>query len=303
MIPPSPRAGAHHGEHRVRFGNYEARKRDSGRSNLRDPYRVIVTLNWSQFVLVLLAIELLLNLVFALLYLARPGAVANAHPGSLADAFFFSIETLATVGYGEMFPADLYGHVVAAVEIVTGLAFGAVATGLIFVRVSRPKPCFRYAENLVIAPYRGKRALMIRVASDRLGALYDAEARLSVLVPDTTEEGHHAHAIVNLPLVRASTPVLALDWTLMHVIEEASLLYGLDQAGMIALGLRLFVMLRAEDATLSATVRDLRAFDPSQIRIGMQYDDALYVSGDGYPVLELDRLGALKPETPPRTGA
>ena len=85
---------AQHGEHRVRFGNYEARKRDSGRSSLRDPYRVIVMLKWSQFVLALLAIELLLNLVFALLYLIRPGAVANAHPGSLADAFFFSIENV-----------------------------------------------------------------------------------------------------------------------------------------------------------------------------------------------------------------
>lgn len=131
------------GEWRVLFGNYEVRKRGTDRLDPRDPYRLAVALTWPRFILALLGAELLLNLLFALLYLLRSGSVANAHPGSLSDAFFFSIETLATVGYCETYPADLYGHVVSAVEIVVGVGFVAVVTGLIFVRVSRPRPCFR----------------------------------------------------------------------------------------------------------------------------------------------------------------
>lgn len=282
-------------EHTVRFGNYEARKRGVRRIDLRDPYRLVVALTWPRFLGALFGVELVLNLAFALLYLARPGSIANARPGSLADAFFFSLETLATVGYGEMYPADFYGHLVSALEIVTGVAFVAAVTGLIFVRMSRPQPCFRYPEQAVITPFAGRPTLMIRVANDRLGVLYDASARLSVLVPERTAEGHVFRNIVMLPLVRAEIPVFALSWTLMHVIDEASPLHGLDEAGLKGSELVFFLMLRAEDATLAATVRDLRAYRPTDFRLGARYVDALSVGADGRPVLDLDRVGAIEP--------
>ena len=284
------------GEYRVRFGNYEARKRGARRFDLRDPYRLSVASSWQHFILALVAAELLLNLLFAMLYLARPGAIANARPGSMLDAFFFSIETLATVGYGEMYPADLYGHVVSAVEIVTGVAFVAVATGLIFVRVSRPKPPFRFPEAIVIARHRGQPTLMIRVASERLGVLYDAEARLSVLTRKQVSDGFSAHNMVELPLVRSAIPVFALSWTLMHVIDEASPLVGADVSTMVRAGLRFFLTIRAEDATLATTVRDLHAYEPAEIHSEMRYAEALSISADGHPVLDLDRLSLIEPD-------
>ena len=114
MTWPSSRSRLPTGEYRVRFGNYETHKRGARRVDLRDPYRLAVALTWPRFLFFLLLVELLLNLGFALLYLVRPGAIANARPGSITDAFFFSVETLATVGYGEMYPADLYGHLISA---------------------------------------------------------------------------------------------------------------------------------------------------------------------------------------------
>ena len=279
----------------LRFGNYEAGKRGVRAIDLRDPYRIAVGLSWPRFILALVGAELVLNLLFALLYVARPGSIAGARPGSLGDAFFFSIETLATVGYGEMYPAALYGHVVSATEIVTGVAFVAVVTGLIFVRVSRPRPCFRFPEALVVTRYRGRPTLMARLASDRLNLLYDAQARLSVLVPEETEEGQVFRNIVELPLVRATIPVLALSWTLMHVIDEASPLAGMDTAAMEGLDLRFFLMIRAEDSTLATTVRDLRTYEAGQVRFGMRYADALSYN-DGAPVLDLDRLGLIERE-------
>ena len=298
MIPSSLRAGRAI-EHRVRIGNFEARKSSAGRTAFGDPYRLAVALTWPRFIIALISAEFVLNVVFALLYLLQPGAIANARPGSITDAFFFSIETLATVGYGEMYPADLYGHVISAVEIVTGVGFIAVITGLIFVRVSRPRPCFRYADTIVLTRHLGKLTLMIRVASDHLSILYDAEARLSVLIPGRMDEEQPSRSVVGLPLVRDGVPVLALSWTLMHVIDEASPLAGLDSPAMVAAGLRLFLTMRAEDATLSTTVRDLRAYDAVDIKPGRRYANALSISDDGLPVLDLDRLSSLEPDSAP----
>jgi inward rectifier potassium channel len=124
---------------RVRFGSYEFKKKGVSRFDMRDPYHLPVALTWRQFLASLLAIYLLVNVFFATLFWLVPGSVANARPHNFGDAFFFSIETLATVGYGEMYPMTFYGHVIAAIEIVGGLGFTAIVTGLTFVRFSRPR--------------------------------------------------------------------------------------------------------------------------------------------------------------------
>ena len=123
----------------VRVGSYVFKKKGISRFDLRDPYHLAVTLTWQQFLAALAAIYVLVNVVFASLFWLVPGSVANARPHNFGDAFFFSIETLATVGYGEMHPTAPYGRVVAAIEIVCGLGFTAILTGLTFVRFSRPR--------------------------------------------------------------------------------------------------------------------------------------------------------------------
>ena len=117
---------------RVRVGSLEFKKKGVSRFDIRDPYHLAVALTWPQFSATLLVFYLLVNVAFATLFWLVPGSVANARPYSFPDAFFFSIETLATVGYGEMYPATLYGRVVAATEIVCGIAFTAILTGLTF---------------------------------------------------------------------------------------------------------------------------------------------------------------------------
>ena len=120
----------------IRIGAFEVTKTGVSRFDLRDPYHLAVTLRWPEFFVALLLVDLVINLVFALLYWAEPGSIANTGP-SFINAFFFSIETLATVGYGVMAPATLYGHIVSSVEILCGLIFTALVTGLIFVRFSK----------------------------------------------------------------------------------------------------------------------------------------------------------------------
>jgi len=145
---------------RFRLGSIEFKLAGISRFDLRDPYHLAVGLTWPQFVAALFALYLSLNVVFATLFWLAPGSVTNARPGSFLDVFFFSIETLATVGYGEMYPATLYGHVVVAIEIVCGFAFTAIVTGLTFVRFSRPRAKLIFATNPVVATYNGKPTLM-----------------------------------------------------------------------------------------------------------------------------------------------
>ena len=281
---------------RVRLGAYEFRKKGISRFDLRDPYHLAVALTWPQFLAALLTLYLSVNLVFATLFWLVPASVANARPDSFADAFFFSIETLATVGYGEMYPATFYGHVVAATEIICGLAFTAILTGLTFVRFSRPRAKLVFAANPVVAMHNGKPTLMVRVGNGRAGVLADAAAKLNVLLSATTAEGKLFRRAQELRLERAHIPLFPLSWTLMHVLDERSPLHGYDTARAIEADARVFVTLEARDPTLATSVHEIRTYVPEDIRFGMRYTDAVTIAEDGTPIADLRRIGALEPD-------
>jgi inward rectifier potassium channel len=281
---------------RVRLGSYEFKKKGVSRFDMRDPYHLAVALTWPQFLATLLAIYLLVNVVFATLFWLIPGSVANARPHNFGDVFFFSIETLATVGYGEMYPTTLYGHVIAATEIVCGLGFTAIVTGLTFVRFSRPRAKLVFASNPVVAMHNGKPTLMLRVGNGRLAVLLDAVAKLNVILSATSSEGKRFRRAQELRLERTHLPAFPLTWTLMHVLDEQSPLHGYDTARAIAARAQLFVTLEARDPTLAALVHDIRNYASEDIRFGMRYADAVIMAEDGTPVADLTKIGALEPD-------
>jgi inward rectifier potassium channel len=280
----------------VRIGSYVFKKKGISRFDLRDPYHFAVALTWRQFLATVLVIYLLVNVVFAALFWLVPGSVANARPHNFGDAFFFSIETLATVGYGEMYPATLYGRVIAAIEIVCGFGFTAIVTGLTFVRFSRPRAKLVFAQNLVVATHNGKPTLMLRVGNARAGVLLDASAKMNVSLSATTQEGKLFRRAQELRLERAHLPVFPLTWTLMHVLDERSPLYGYDAARAIARHAQVFLTLEARDPTLATSVYDIRGYAPEDIRFGMRYVDAVTAADDGTLVADLTKIGALEPD-------
>ncbi|HEY7579162.1 MAG TPA: ion channel [Acetobacteraceae bacterium] len=282
---------------RVRLGTYEFKKKGVSRFDIRDPYHLAIALTWPQFLASLLAIYLLVNVVFATLFWLVPGSVANARLHDFGDAFFFSIETLATVGYGEMYPATLYGHVIAAAEIAGGLGFTAIVTGLTFVRFSRPRARLVFASNPVVAMHNGKPTLMLRVGNGRPVVLLDASAKLNVLLGITSLEGKLFRRAQELRLERAHLPAFPLTWTLMHVLDEQSPLHGYDTARVMAARAQLFVTFEARDPTLAATVHDIRSYASEDIRFGMRYTDAVMIAEDGTAVADLTKIGALEPDT------
>jgi inward rectifier potassium channel len=281
---------------RVRLGSYEFKKKGVSRFDLRDPYHLAIALTWPQFLVSLLVFYLLMNAVFAILFWLVPGSVGHARPQSFLDLFFFSIETVSTVGYGEMYPATLYGHVIASTEIVCGLAFTAILTGLTFVRFSRPRAKLVFAANPVIAMHNDKPTLMVRIGNGRAAILTDATARLNVLLSEIGVDGEVFHRAQELRLERAHLPIFPLFWTLMHVLDERSALHGYDATRAIEADAQVFVTIEARDPMLSTTVHDLRNYSASEIRFGMRYADAVTTAKDGTPVLDLTRIGELEPD-------
>src|SRR6516225_1616724 len=281
---------------RVRLGSYEFRKKGVSRFDLRDPYHLAVALTWPQFLAVLLALYLSVNIVFATLFWLVPGSVVNARPYSFSDVFFFSIETLATVGYGDMYPVASYGRAVAGTEIVCGVAFTAILTGLTFVRFSRPRAKLVFAANPVVATHNGKPTLMLRIGNGRTTGLADAKAQLNVLLTKTSAEGKMFHRAQELPLERAHIPIFPFFWTLMHVLDERSPLHGYDAAKAIEENAQLFVLIEVHDPILAAMVHQIRNYAAKDIRFGMRYADAVTTADDGVPVFDLTRIGALEPD-------
>ena len=281
---------------RVRLGRYEFKKVGISRFDVRDPYHFAITLSWPGYLLALLALYLSVNLIFAVLFWLVPGSVANARPGSFADAFFFSIETIGTVGYGEMYPATLYGHVIASAEIMSSLAFFAILTGLTFVRFSRPRAKLVFAANPVVAVRNATPTLMLQVANGRPGVLTDATAKLNVLLSDTAAGGRELRHAQELRLERAHQPIFPLSWTLMHVLDEQSPLHGYDSDRVLKEKARIFVTLEARDPMLATSVHEIRTYAPEDIRFGVRYRDPISIGSDGMPVLDLRIIGALEPD-------
>jgi inward rectifier potassium channel len=264
------------------------------RYDWRDPYHFALTLSWPAFAGAALTGILLINTVFALLYLAVPGAVQNMRHGDVFMAFFFSVETLATVGYGEMAPNGLYGHTVAAGEIVLGMAFTAVMTGLVFVRFSRPKAKFLFADHLVIASHNGRRTLMLRMANARLSTMTSARASLGLVLREVTQEGRAFQGVHDLPLVRSEIPVFPMAWTIMHVIDASSPLHGVSLAQLEGMEARFFVAVEGRDTALQAVVQDMRTYAHAEIAHGMRYADMITHDEAGQPTADLSMISALE---------
>ena len=281
---------------RIRLGAYELEKRGVARYDWRDPYYLAVALSWPWFLFFAVAAFCILDSVFAVLYMVQPGSVADAHPGSFLDHFFFGMETMATVGYGDLHPATVYGHTIASVQMIFGIGFNALATGLTVVRFCRPHAKIRYADQVVVTRHQGQRVLMIRIANERLTPLTDASARLSALFAEISSEGQSFRTIHPLPLVRDRLPIFGLTWSLIHAIDDTSPLCGYDVDRLRKTDVRLFLTVEARDPLLAATVNETHSYSADDVVFGMRYADAVSVDAEGRPLADLTLISLLEPE-------
>ena len=175
-----------------------------------------------------------------------------------------------------------------------GVPFKAILTGLTFVRFSRPRPRLLFAPNPVVAMRNGKPTLMVRLGYGRAGTLFDATARLAILLSGKTPAGHLFRRVQEVPLQRAQLPVLPFTWTLMHALDERSPLYGFDAARAIAAQARVFVIFQARDPTLATWVHDIHDYAAQDIRFGLRYADVVTEAADGTPIADMRKIGMLE---------
>src|SRR3954469_10899416 len=213
---------------------------DSGR--FFDFYHGVLTASWPVFFAQLAGFFLSVNLVFALLYTADRGGIANARPGSFADAFFFSVQTLGTLGYGVMAPRSLYTNLLVTAESFTSILIVALYTGVIFARFSRPFARVIFSKVAVVAPFDGVPTLMFRAANQRGNSILDGHIAVSLAGNYRTIEGVSMRRFQELKLLRSSNPLFALSEPVAHPIPPASPLYGGGLAYMIARYLEIVVM-------------------------------------------------------------
>lgn len=260
------------------------------RRNPLDVYHWLLTTSWLVFAAVGLASYLGLNTLFAGLYLLDPHGIEHARVGSFADAFFFSVETIGTIGYGAMAPGDTYANLVMTAENFLGLTFVAVSTGVIFARVSRPTARVIFSRNVLVTVHEGKPTLMLRAANERANQILEAEVTLSVTKQRVTAEGQVMRRFDDLKVTRARSPLFALTWAIMHVIDETSPLYGETLETMEAEGLQLIVVLSGMDETFAQRIHARHAYLPEDILWNKRFADVIVYDEDGRRIIDYGRF-------------
>ena len=240
-----------------------------------------MTASWPAFIAGAVLVFIGFNAVFASLYALGDQPISSIPGGAYIDYLYFSIETLSTAGYGDMHPQTHYGHFVSAVELFTGIFSMSLMTGLIFARFSRPNARLLFADNAVISNHEGKLTLMVRFVNERHNIIANAAAKLWLLRNEMSLEGREFRRFYELPLVRNEQPALALSWTLYHVIDEQSPLYGLSAADFAAADVSLVVVVSGYDAVAAQTIHARRNYEYPAILFGQRYADILDRTEDG----------------------
>jgi inward rectifier potassium channel len=256
----------------------------------RDLYHFALRISWSRFLLLGIGFYIAANALFALIYLIPGDAIANARPGSFADAFFFSIQTIATIGYGVMAPATFYGNLIVAIETAFGLIFFAVATGLVFARFSRPTARVLFSRVAVIAPHNGVPTLSFRAANLRHNQILQAEVRVVLLRDEETQEGETIRRFYDLKLARERSPVFAMTFTVMHAIDRDSPLYGATADTLQAQNAELILTGTGIDETIAQPVHVRTSYLPHEIMWGHRFADLFGWTEDGRRVIDYRRF-------------
>ncbi len=280
----------------VTIGDFEVETRGLAPGFWTDLYHRSMTVSWPIFFASAALIFIVLNAVFAALYILGDHPVANVSDDLPLSLFYFSIETLATVGYGDMHPQTNYGHLVATVEIFTGMSFLAVMTGLIFARFSRPKARFVFAKYPVVGNRQGQPTLMIRIANARHNTISQATARLWLVREEQMAEGDTVRRFYELILDRNEHPVFSLSWTVFHAIDETSPLYRMDPEELAATDATLVLNLGGIDDSSAQRLAARKVYSHDDIRWRYRYVDMTGDSPQGRLLIDYTKFHDVTPE-------
>lgn len=258
-----------------------------------DFYVVLLEARWGAFLCGLAAFYLLINALFAGLYILDPHGLSNVRPGSFMDVYFFSVQTFTTLGYGQIAPQSVYTNVVVTVEAFAAVLNIALASGLVFARVSRPRARVLFSKPAVIAPYEGTPTLMFRVANERGNQIMEAAISVLLARQHVTREGIAMRRFDEMHLIRKSTPLFALSWTVMHPIDVSSPLHGATRASLIDQQAEIIVLISGTDELYGEKIYARHSYIPHDIHWNKRFTDILFTRPDGQRVVDLGKFHEL----------
>jgi inward rectifier potassium channel len=260
----------------------------------RDLYFYFMEGSWTRVFAAFGFLFLVGNVFFAALYSLEPGSVVNGK--SFADAFYFSVQTMGTIGYGVLSPGTPYANAIVTCESALSLIGLAIVTGLVFAKASRPRASVLFSNVLTLTTMRGKRVLMLRAGNARGNEVVDASLSLTALMDDLSPEGHHLRRMHDLKLVRPRSPMFIMSWTAMHEIDETSPLFGVDFANPDQRITSIIATLMGHDGTYNQTIYARRQYYPEAIRVNERFVDVLHQLADGRFLIDYGRFHDTVPD-------
>jgi inward rectifier potassium channel len=268
------------------------------RSALTDLYHFLITSRWWQLLLLIASGYVAANVLFALAYLALGDAIEHARPGSFADAFFFSVQTMATVGYGNLWPRTTAANLLATAEMITGGMALALMTGLVFGKFARPTARVLFARYAVIRRWEGVPSFMFRMANARSSQIVEAHVSVMLVRTQRTAEGDEVRRLSDLRLLRSQHALFALTWTAVHPIDEASPLHGATPESLAADEAVVVISFSGFDENLAATIHARETYPADRILFGRRLADVIVAMPDGTRIIDYRKFHDTEPEQP-----
>ena len=256
---------------------------------LDDLYHYLVTASWPALIGLIAAAFIMANMVFAIGYYFD-GGVENARYRSFADMFFFSVQTMATIGYGKMVPITLFSNILVSIEALTGLVALALMTGLVFAKFSRPTARVRFSRYMVVGPRDGTTSLMIRMANMRANRIVEANIHVVFARQETTVEGESIRRFYDLTMTRNRSAMFAFSWTAVHRIVEGSPFFGETRESLAKCQPEIVVSITGLDETFSQTIHARHTYKLDEIIWGARFADVLTLDPDGSRSIDYTRF-------------
>ena len=264
------------------------------RALLRDAYHIFLRLGWPASLGVIAVGFMAVNLVFATLYYAVGGVEGS--DGGYFDALSFSIQTLATIGYGAMYPKGVGAELIMWAQSIVSLVLTALATGLVFSKFARPTTRVAFSRFAVITQHDGNRTLIFRAGNRRSNVIVEATVHVVVVFTTVTAEGAVFYKAVDLALVRDRQVGMTRGWTVMHLIDDSSPLHGLGPAELKAREVEIYIALTGLDDVSMQTVHAIHKYADDEIRVDHHFEDTVFTLDNGEFAVDMTKFDAVVPD-------